>query len=146
MIPPEVWFSIILGYLVALWLEKYYISRASVLPHVVVIFFLMWPTWTQINVYVKWYVLIGIFFGIVAFGMLIKKKKIPGWIYDLTYPFYCGKTLMPVYTSIIIFREFFPSHLYLTPFWIVVIILLVTGWYIGIKYLDNNPPFKAFSF
>lgn len=144
MIAPEVLFSIVLGYFIALWFEKYYVSRASVLPNVAVIFFLMWPTWAQINNYVKWYILIGIFFGIIALGMLIKQKKIPGWMYDLTYPFYCGKTLMPIYTSIILFKEYFVIQLYSTPFWIVVGILLFVGWYIGVKYLDNDYPFKGF--
>ena len=144
MINPEVWFSIFLGFMIALWFEKYYVSRASVLPNVVVIFFLIWPVWNQINIYLKWYLLIGIFLGIIALGLRIKDKQMPTWIYDLTYPFYCGKTLMPIYTLIIIFKEYFPNNIYQTSFWIITLLLIVVIWFIGVKYLKHNYPFKRF--
>lgn len=142
MISTEAIFSIILGFLVALWFEKHYIGRASVLPNVAVIFFLMWPDWDKVNLYLKWYILIGLFLGTVALGLLIKKQKIPSWIYDATYPFYCGKTLIPIYTCILLFKEFSPNNIYSTPFWISATLLLICTWYVGVKYLDNNYPFK----
>jgi len=144
MITPEVWFSIFLGFLVALWFEKYYVSRVTVLPNVIVIFFLMWPDWKLVNVYVKWYILIGILLGIIALGLRIKERKVPGWIYDSTYPFYCGKTLMPIYSCIILFKEYLPTQIYLTSFWITTTILLIITWFVGVKYLNNNYPFEPF--
>ncbi|MFB6088878.1 MAG: hypothetical protein ABEK36_03820 [Candidatus Aenigmatarchaeota archaeon] len=142
MIATEALFGIVIGWIVALAFEKYYVSRATVLPNVVAIFFLMWPTWNQVNTYVQWFILVGILLGIIALILRIKQKKIPSWIYDLTYPFYSGKTLMPIYTSIVIFKNSFPTQLYQTPFWIVVIVMLVAGWYIGVRYIGNDYPFK----
>ncbi len=60
MLPAEVLFGIIIGWIVALSFEKYYVSRATVLPNVVVIFFLMWPDWQKVTIIIQWFILIGI--------------------------------------------------------------------------------------
>jgi len=137
--------GIIIGWIVALWIEKYYVSRATLLPSVLAVLALMIPNWNQTNTYFQWFILIGVLIGVIMFGFLISKRSIPSEIYSLVYPFYCGKTLMPFITTIIIFREFFPNELFMTSFWIVSIILLIIGWYIGIKFFNNNSPFKSFS-
>ena len=137
--------GIIIGWIIAIWIEKYYVSRATLLPSVLAVLALMMPNWDQINIYFQWFILIGILIGVVMLCFLISKKSIPGEIYGLVYPFYCGKTLMPFITTIIIFREFFPKELFMTSFWTVSIILLIIGWYVGIKFFNNNIPFKPFS-
>ncbi|MFH0701767.1 MAG: hypothetical protein V2A62_05000 [Candidatus Woesearchaeota archaeon] len=143
MITPEVWFSIVLGLLVALWFEKYYVGRATVLPNVAVIFFLMWPSWDLINIYVKWWLYVGILLGILALGFLLSQRHLPSILYDLTYPFYSGKTIMGLYIPLVIFKEILPPFLFSTGFWIIAAVLIILLWVIGVKYLENNYPFES---
>src|SRR3989344_6572376 len=135
MITPEAIFGLIMGFLIAWFFEKYYIGRFSVLPNVAGIFFLLQPYWLFIPTFVKWWTYVGIVLGIIALLFLFKKKELPKFVYDLTYPFYSGKTVMGIYTPLVLFKEFFPTNLFTIMFWIITGAFIIGVWFIGVKYL-----------
>ncbi|MBL7148143.1 MAG: hypothetical protein ISS82_04930 [Nanoarchaeota archaeon] len=144
MITTESIFGLIMGLLVAWAVEKYYIGRWGVLPNVVGIYILLVPFWVTILKFVKWWIYIGFILGIIALIFVLNKKKFPSILYDVTYPFYSGKTIMGIYIPLILFKEYFPNILFSTMFWIITVICIIVMWYVGIKYFKNDHPFKKF--
>ena len=85
---------------------------------------------------------LGIFLGIVALYFLLNKNSLPNYIYDITYPLYSGKTIMGIYAPLVLFKEVLTESLWLANFWVVVVVWIIANWYIGVKYFNNNKPFK----
>lgn len=141
MVSGEIIFGIIMGLVVAWFVEKIYIERIGVLPNAMAIYFVLNPYWPDIPDPVKYWVYIGIGLGVFALIFLLKKWKFS--LYGITYPFYSGKTIMGIYITYIVFKEYSPEQLFSELFWIAVVLAIISMWYIGIKYFKNNVPFKT---
>jgi hypothetical protein len=137
----EILFGVFMGFLGAWLIEKLYVSRATILPSVAVIFFVLLPSWASLNAFLKWYVLIGLFFGLIALYMLIKKMSLGKFFYEFTYLLYSGKTLMPVYSTVLLFR-IWPERMFSPLFWTVMSIFIVASWLIGVLAFKNKYPFQ----
>ena len=142
MLEPEILFGLIMGYMIAWVFEKYYINTYSVLPNVAGIFFIIQPFWIVLPQLMKYWMYLGIFLGIVALYFLLNKNSLPNYIYDITYPLYSGKTIMGIYAPLVLFKEVLTESLWLANFWVVVVVWIIANWYIGVKYFNNNKPFK----
>lgn len=84
MITTETIFGLIMGLLVAWFLEKHYIGRWGVLPNVFGVYVLLSPYWLNIHEYIKWWIYIGFILGIIALLYVLNKKSSPPILYDLS--------------------------------------------------------------
>lgn len=143
MITPETMFGLIMGFLVAWVVEKYYISRVSVLPNVAAIFFLLIPYWSIIENFIKWWAYIGIITGGISLIFIINKKQLASWVHSIiNYPLYSGKTIMGIYISIIFFQELLPNQLFTVYHYLLGAVFIIIVWVIGKKIFKNKFPLE----
>ena len=132
--------TILIFSIIALFSEKHYIGRYTLLPYVLLIYFELNEYWPIIPEFLRIWLYIGFVIGIIAFISVLSNDKMPSWLYDLSYSFYSGKTVMGIYVPIILFKEYYPTALFEPLFFIATLLGIIAFWYVGINYFDNDSP------
>lgn len=145
MLIPSEFIGLVIGWVTAFFIEKRYVSRTAQLGitlsacemvgmDVFVLEFInsldlkqAWQVW-KVNPYVKGYLCSGVLVGILGLVSYLAKNKNSKEFYKLTYWLYSSKTLMPLTTTILLFRYFKPSDLYTMPFWATCGSLALLTW------------------
>ncbi len=133
---PEIRINIILLLITALLFEKYYVKRSSVLPNILVIYFMFSEKFDLLPSILRNYFDFGILIGIFLILALIKKISVPSAIYNITYMLYGMKTILGFYLTFLLLGPTFNDT-----FWFVLLGLTVVVWWVGVYRFGNKSPF-----
>jgi uncharacterized YccA/Bax inhibitor family protein len=80
----EIMINLILLFMTAFAVEKYYIGRLGTLPNILIVYFVLQNEWPLLPQALQYYIYLGLFIGVISFGMGLKKISMPTSIYKLT--------------------------------------------------------------
>jgi hypothetical protein len=130
--------TIMLLFVVAVGVEKHYISRTGILPNMFIVLFLLTAKWDSLPVLAQYWLGAGVVIGAVALISYLKILPIPSpfsrFIYRFSYALYSLKTILGIYIGILLFD--IPNGLY------GGIPILLAIWFVSVRYLKNDLPWK----
>lgn len=124
--------TIMLLFVVAVGVEKHYISRTGILPNMFIVLFLLMAKWDSLPVLAQYWLGTGVVIGVVAIISYLKILPLPRFIYGFSYALYSLKTILGIYIGILLFN--IPNGLY------AGIPILLAIWFVSVRYLKNDPP------
>ena len=134
MLTSEVITTSVFMFFIAVFVEKYYVSRVGVLPNLLMILFPLMQNFSTLPTIFQGWLGLGVLAGIISLFFYAKDKELPDEIYDITYPFYGLKTILGIYLGINVIAADVSG----VSFGIGIAAVI---WYVAIKYFDNDSPF-----
>jgi len=128
--------NILLLTLGAFAVEKYYVNRGTVLPNILVIYFIFRGANPLPDVF-NYYLLGGLLIGTAMLYFLLQKIELPSWVYGIIYPIYGLKTILAFYVTYLIHGLTFDWV-----WWGIFVILLAAIWVFGVKRAGNKSPLE----
>jgi len=96
-LPP---FLSIIGLLfLAFVVEKFYVSRVTILANAFLLWQLFVPVWLLLNDYLQIYVYVSVFFAALAAVSYIRKSPLDKLFYGISYALYSSKTVLGLYAG-----------------------------------------------
>ena len=129
--------SLILLAVSAFFVEKFYLSRLTMVANAFLLWQVFVPKWTFLEYYLQIYVYFSILFAGLALVSYIRKNSLSEIFYKISYPLYSSKTVLGLCTGVSagLFLGLSTGNQ-------VIFGLIVAGatWFIAVMYLGHKPP------